>query len=149
MLKEMMLSQKAAAQARHDHLDTREGLLDQQLVLTNQRDADSQQMVTDAKELYAIAEALTNTLIRQEEDLITRVRPVDEQAHAVKELEEWLLERDELDDHNLSHELECLGTRESSLNHREAALETERRPWRMPVSWSSLASSPPRSRKPT
>jgi hypothetical protein len=118
-------------------------------VLTNQRDADSQQMVADAKELYAIAEALTNTLIRQEEDLITRVRPVDEQAHAVKELEEWLLERDELDDHNLSHELECLGTCESSLNHREAALETERRPWRMPVSWSSLASSPPRSRKPT
>jgi hypothetical protein len=47
------------------------------------------------------------------------------QAQVVKELEERLLEREELDDHNLSREFEVLVTRESSLDHREAALESK------------------------
>jgi hypothetical protein len=37
----MTLSEKAVAHARQQHLDIREGLLDQQLMLISQRDVDS------------------------------------------------------------------------------------------------------------
>jgi hypothetical protein len=101
--------------------------LDQQLALINQHNGDSQRMLADTKELYASAEAHANTLIKREEDLTTRVRTIDERSQSSEQLEERLLEREELDDLNLNHELEGLATSESILEHREAALEVEQK----------------------
>jgi hypothetical protein len=75
--------------------------------------------------LYTSVEARVNTLIKREEDLAGRVRAIDEWAQVVEQLEERLLESEELDDHNLSREFEGLATHESSLDHHEAALESE------------------------
>jgi hypothetical protein len=74
------------AHARWQHIHTREELLDQQLVAINQCDTDSQRALADAQELYASAEARANTVIKQKEDLTTRVRAINERAHAVEEL---------------------------------------------------------------
>jgi hypothetical protein len=45
----------------------------------------------------------------------------------VEELERRLLEQEELDDNMLHHELEVLGTHESTLNHHEADLDREQK----------------------
>jgi hypothetical protein len=89
-------------------------------------DADSRRALTDAQELYASAEARAAIIIKQEEDLAVRTRQVDQRAREVEELERWLLEREELDEITLRHELEALGTRESGLDRREAELDRER-----------------------
>jgi hypothetical protein len=80
-------------------------------------------MLSDAKELYASAEARANTTIKKEEELIVGVHAVVEQERAVEELEQKLQEREGLDDIKLDCELEALATCESSLNSREATLE--------------------------
>jgi hypothetical protein len=59
-------------------------MLNQQLAAINQRDIDSAQMLTDAKELYAFIEAHA---IKQEEDLTTGTRVIDQWEHVVEELE--------------------------------------------------------------
>jgi hypothetical protein len=53
-------------------------------------------------------------------------RQVNQRAREVEELERRLLEREELDEITLRRELEALGTRESSLDRREAELDRER-----------------------
>jgi hypothetical protein len=105
---------------QQQHLDTREGLLDQQLVAFNQHDANSQRALVDAQELYASAEAQANIFIRQEEDLTVCVRVVNEQ-------EVKLLEQEELDHLTLNRELDGLATHESTLDRPEATLEMERK----------------------
>jgi hypothetical protein len=72
------------------------------------------------------AEARTNVVIKQEEDLAARTRQVNQRAREVEELERQLLEREELDDITLRRELEALSTHESSLDHRQAELDRER-----------------------
>jgi hypothetical protein len=76
--------------------------------------------------LYASAEACTAVVIKQEEDLATCTRQVNQRAREVEELERQLLEREEFDEITLQHELEALGTRESGLDRREAELDRER-----------------------
>jgi hypothetical protein len=80
LLKRRTVSERATAQAWQQHLDTREELLDQQLAAINQHNADSQRALMDVQELYALAEARANTVIKQEEDLSARVRAVNEWA---------------------------------------------------------------------
>jgi hypothetical protein len=75
--------------------------------------------------LYASAEARANIVIKQEEDLATRTRQVNQWAREVEELERQLLEREELDDITLRRELEALSTHESSLDRRQAKLDRE------------------------
>jgi hypothetical protein len=77
--------------------------------------------------LYASAEAQASVIIKQEEDLIACTRQVNQRARDVEELERQLLEREELDDITLRQELEVLGTRESTLDRREADLDRERK----------------------
>jgi hypothetical protein len=62
MLKDRTTSEKVMAQARH--LDTREDLLNQQLAAINRRDADSQWMLTDAKELFTSAKTRASAIIK-------------------------------------------------------------------------------------
>jgi hypothetical protein len=76
--------------------------------------------------LYASAEARANIVIKQEEDLATRTRQVNQWAREVEELERQLLEREELDDITLRRELEALSTHESSLDRHQAELDRER-----------------------
>jgi DNA repair exonuclease SbcCD ATPase subunit len=76
--------------------------------------------------LYASTEARAAVIIKQEEDLVTRMRQVNQRAREVEELERRLLEREELDEITLRRELEALGTRESGLDRRKAELDRER-----------------------
>jgi hypothetical protein len=52
-------------------------MLNQQLAAINQCDADSAQMLVDAKELYASVKARASAVIKQEEDLATRACVID------------------------------------------------------------------------
>jgi hypothetical protein len=49
-------------------------------------------MLSEAKELYASAEAQANTTIKQEEELVMRICTVAERQWAMEELEQRLLE---------------------------------------------------------
>jgi hypothetical protein len=62
MLKDRTTSEMVMAQARH--LDTREDLLNQQLATINRRDADSQWMLADAKELFTSAKTRASAIIK-------------------------------------------------------------------------------------
>jgi hypothetical protein len=57
MLKEQTTSEKAMADVRQQHLDTREDLLKRQRATINELLVESQKMLVDAKELYASVEA--------------------------------------------------------------------------------------------
>jgi hypothetical protein len=120
MLKETMVTERAAARGRQRGFDL-------QVEAIELRDADSRHALTDAQELYASAEARANVVIKQEEDIAARTCQVNQRAREVEELERQLLEREELDDITLRHELEALGTHESSLDRREAELDKERK----------------------
>jgi ATP phosphoribosyltransferase len=90
MLKERTTTERARAEARQQHLDVREELLNRMQTAINSRDRDSQKMLADTKELYASTEAPANTTIKQEEVLAVRVRAVVERERAVDELEQKL-----------------------------------------------------------
>jgi hypothetical protein len=87
MLKERTTTERARAEARQQHLDVREELLNRMQTAINSRDRDSQKMLANTKELYASTEAPANTTIKQEEVLAVRVRAVVEREQAVDELE--------------------------------------------------------------
>jgi hypothetical protein len=118
MLKETTVTERAEALGRQCGFDL-------QVEAIELRDADSRRALADAQELYASAEAWANDVIKQEEDLTARTRQVNQRARVVDELERQLLEREELDEITLRHELEVLGTRESCLDRREAELDRE------------------------
>jgi hypothetical protein len=117
-LKVMTVSERAAVRARHHDFDL-------QVEAINQRDANSKRALADAQVLYTSAEAWASTNVRQEEDLIVHAHQVNQRVWDVEELEgqllereERLLEREELDDITLHHELEVLSTHESTLECR-------------------------------
>jgi hypothetical protein len=56
----------------------REELLNSLQITFNNRDCDPQNMLAEAKELYALAEAHTNGIIKQAEELAVRVHAVEE-----------------------------------------------------------------------
>jgi hypothetical protein len=84
-------------------------------------------MLVEAKELYASAEARANDTIEQEEELVVRVRAVEEWEWVADQLEQKLQEREALNDLRLERELTGLATRKSSLVSHEAALMAEQR----------------------
>jgi hypothetical protein len=90
MLKERTTIEKARAEARQHHLDVREELLNRLQAAINSHDLDSQKMLANAKELYASAEARANSTIKQEEELVARVRAIVEREQAMDELEQKL-----------------------------------------------------------
>jgi hypothetical protein len=90
MLKERTTIEKARAEARQHHLDVREELLNRLQAAINSHDLDSQKMLANAKELYASAEARVNSTIKQEEELVARVRAIVEREQAMDELEQKL-----------------------------------------------------------
>jgi hypothetical protein len=57
MLKERTTTERARAEARQQHLDVREDLLNRLQTAINCRNRDSQRMLAEAKELYASIEA--------------------------------------------------------------------------------------------
>jgi hypothetical protein len=77
MLKRSATSKRAMAQVRQQHLNAREDLLNQQVAAINQRNVNSAQMLADAKELYASAEACASAVIKQEEDLAACTCAID------------------------------------------------------------------------
>jgi hypothetical protein len=90
MLKERTTVERARAEARQHHLDTREELLNRLHTTISNRDRDSQWILAEAKELHALAEARANGTIKQAEELSMRVRAIEEQEQAVDELEQKL-----------------------------------------------------------
>jgi hypothetical protein len=72
MLKERTTSEKARVDARQRHLNMREELLKRQCAAIDELDAMLQEMLANAKELYASADARANTTIKQKEDLCDR-----------------------------------------------------------------------------
>jgi hypothetical protein len=109
MLKETTVTERAEARGRQRSFDL-------QAEAIELHDADSRRALVDAQELYASAEAWAAVVIKQEKDLATRMRQVNQRAREVEELERQLLEREELDEITLRRELEALGTRESCLD---------------------------------
>jgi hypothetical protein len=57
MLMERTTTERARAEARQQHLDIREELLNRLQAAINSCDRDSQRMLAEAKELYASGEA--------------------------------------------------------------------------------------------
>jgi hypothetical protein len=92
MLKERTTAERARAGARQQHLDMREELLNRLQTTISSRNRDSQRMLVEAKELYASAEARSNSTIKQAKELAVCVRAVEEQDWAVDELEQNLQE---------------------------------------------------------
>jgi hypothetical protein len=127
MLQERTMAERARVEARQQHLDVREELLNRLPTAINNRDCDSQKTLAEAKELYASVEARANGTIKQADELIVRVHATEEQEQAVDELEQKLQEREAPDDLRLEHELASLATHESSLESREAALAAEQK----------------------
>jgi Skp family chaperone for outer membrane proteins len=82
--------ERAWAEARQQHLDVREELLNRLQTAINSRDRDSQQMLAEAKELYVSAKARANNTIKQAEELVVHVCAVEEWERAVDELEQKL-----------------------------------------------------------
>jgi hypothetical protein len=68
-----------------------------------------------------------NGTIKQAEELVVRVRAVEEQEWPVDDLEQKLQQREALDNLRLEHELADLTTCESSLESRQATLAVEQR----------------------
>jgi hypothetical protein len=66
----------------------REELLNRLHAAINSHDHDSQQMLAEAKELYASAEARANSKIKQAEELAMRICAIEEREQAVDELEQ-------------------------------------------------------------
>jgi uncharacterized membrane-anchored protein len=64
MLKERTTAERARAEARQQHLDVREDLLNRLQTAINCRNRDSQRMLAEAKELYASVEARANSTIK-------------------------------------------------------------------------------------
>jgi hypothetical protein len=118
MLKRTMVPERVAARARQHGFDM-------QVEAIAQRDGDSWRALADAQELYVLAEARANAVTKQEEELVVRARRVNQRERELEKLEGLLQEREELDDITLRCELEALGTRETSLDRREADLERE------------------------
>jgi DNA polymerase III alpha subunit len=127
MLKERTTTERARAEARQQHLDMRVELLNMLQTTINSCYRDSQRMLAEAKELYASAKARANNTIKQAEELVVCVRVIEEQEHAVDELEQKLQEWEALDNLRLERELAGLATRESSVERCEAALVAEQR----------------------
>jgi hypothetical protein len=129
MLKERTTTKRARVEARQQHLDVREELLNRLPTAINNRDRDSQKTLAEAKELCASAEARANGTIKQTEELVVCVRVVEEREQAVDELEQKLQEQEQeaLDDLRLERELAGLATHESSQESREAALAIKRK----------------------
>jgi hypothetical protein len=114
------MSERAAARARQHGFDL-------QVEAIAQRDADSQRALANARKLHASAEARTNAVTKQEEELAARARQVNQREQEVEKLEGLLQEREELNDITLRRELEVLSTRETSLDRHEANLEREQK----------------------
>jgi hypothetical protein len=125
MLKEWIAFEKKVADARQQSFNMMEALLEKKRSTLEELNAESQKMLADAKDLYAMAEASANTTIKKE-DLTTHTLAVSEQEWVVDEMEHKLKEWEELDDLRLDRELTGLATRESSLNNHEDTLMAER-----------------------
>jgi hypothetical protein len=90
MLKRTTMSERVAARARQHGFDL-------QVEAIAQHDADSRWALADARELYSSAEARANTITKQEEELATRARQVNQWEQEAEKLEGLLQEREELD----------------------------------------------------
>jgi hypothetical protein len=84
-------------------------------------------MLANAKDLYADIEALANTTIKKEEDLIVCSLAISEQERAVVEKEWDIQVHSEAVDARLEHELKGVTSHEAGLDTREAALVEERK----------------------
>jgi hypothetical protein len=77
MLKRTMLSERAVARAWQHGFN-------QQVEAITQRDADSKRALVDTQELYILAEAQADAVIKQEEDLAFRACQVNQWACEVE-----------------------------------------------------------------
>jgi uncharacterized protein Smg (DUF494 family) len=90
MLKERTMAERARAEARQQHLDMREELLNRLQTTINSHDRDSQQTLAETNELYASTEAQANGTIKQAEELVVRVHAIEEWERVVDEQEQKL-----------------------------------------------------------
>jgi hypothetical protein len=90
LLKGVTASEKVKVEVRQKFADVMAILLDRQHGAIKELNAQSQQMLADAKDMYADAEARTNTTIKQEEGLNARLLIVCKQERVVVEREQDL-----------------------------------------------------------
>jgi hypothetical protein len=78
LLKKLTTYEKVKVEVEQKYADVMEILLDRQHATINELDAQAQQMLADAKSLYADTEARTNTTIKQELELNVRSLTISE-----------------------------------------------------------------------
>jgi uncharacterized protein (DUF3084 family) len=102
-------------------------LLDRQQTTVNEIDAQTQQMLPDAKSMYADAEASANTTTKQEEGLNACSLAISKRGWEVVEKERDLQVHREAVDTWLERELKGVTSREAGLDTRNATLAEERK----------------------
>jgi hypothetical protein len=127
LLKQRMTSEKEKAEARHKCLDVMEVLYNRRQAMADKLNAQTQKLVHDAKELYAVDEGHANATINQQEDHNAQATTMAQREQAVVEqdLKPW--EREEQDDLRIKCKLEALASCDSDFNNNEATLVAERK----------------------
>jgi hypothetical protein len=69
LLKQQTTSEKEKEEARKKRLDVMEVLYNKRQAVADKLDAQTQKLLHDTKELYAVAQACANATIKQQEDL--------------------------------------------------------------------------------
>jgi hypothetical protein len=111
LFKQRTTSEKEKAEARQKHLDVMEVLYNRRQAVANKLDAQTQKLLHDTKELYAVAEARANATIKQQEDLNAQAVATAQWEQAVVEQELKLQEKEEQGDLRLERELKALASR--------------------------------------
>jgi hypothetical protein len=115
LLKQQMTSEKEKVEVRQKNLDVMEVLYSRRQVVVDKLDAQTEKLLDNAKELYAVAEARTNATIKQQEDLNAQAVATAKREQAVAEQELKLWEKEEQGDLSLERELEALTSREATI----------------------------------
>jgi hypothetical protein len=115
LLKQQMTSEKEKVEVRQKNLDVMEVLYSRRQVVVDKLGAQTEKLLDDAKELYAVAEARTNATIKQQEGLNAQAVATAKREQAVAEQELKLWEKEEQGDLSLERELEALTSREATI----------------------------------
>jgi hypothetical protein len=126
LLKKWTTSEKEKAVATRKQLAMMQILLDRERVAIDLLNANDQQLMVGAKDLYVTVEAHAEATIKQQADLNTRASVMAQWEEAVADRELMLREEEHVD-LRLDHELETLAPHESDLDCCEATLAAERK----------------------
>jgi hypothetical protein len=114
LLKKRTTSEKEKATERRQQLNKMEVMLKQEEVTISLLDAQAQELMEKAKELYIAAEACSDANIKAQEDLNGQAIAIAQRERMVAEQELWEMEEEVAD--MLEHGCSELSSREADLN---------------------------------